>query len=243
MAGASFLHGFPGPTGRLSANDGEIPFGTLRETGAAMRLRFPAALLLALLVAVSTSPTGQASPLRILQASPSGATRQLADSNEIRVVFSEAMVALGRVPANPTPAWIHIAPAMKGAFRWSGTTILIFRPDPATPLPYATRYTVTVDRTAESAEGHALGASFQFTFTTPTVTLMSSQWMRQTSRYDSPVALALTFNQPVRAADVLAHAQVRFESHDWDTPVFPAADRARLEATDPDGLRRFDTKV
>ena len=185
----------------------------------------------------------QTSALRVLEAAPNGVISELTDANEIRVIFSEPMVALGRVPTNPTPPWIHIAPTIKGAFRWSGTTILIFTPDHNTPLPYATRFDVTIDRTAESAAGHQLAASYQFAFTTPVVKLMAAQWARQGARFDSQVALALTFNQPVRPADVLAHTTVRYEPHEWSAPALSADARMRLQATDPDGLRRFDAKV
>ena len=83
----------------------------------------------------STIASSQSSPLTIVSAVPTGEIGRLQDANEIRVIFSEPMVALGRIPANPAPPWIQIAPAMKGAYRWSGTTILIFTPDPASPLP------------------------------------------------------------------------------------------------------------
>src|SRR5262245_58514178 len=98
-------------------------------------------------VAISTSAllAWQAAALSVVSTGPTGEIRQLQDANEIRVTFSEPMVALGRIPSNPTPSWIHIRPAIKGEYRWSGTTTLIFTPDPATPLPYSTRYDVTID--------------------------------------------------------------------------------------------------
>src|SRR5262245_59696219 len=79
----------------------------------------------------------QAAQLRVLSSAPTGELNQISESTEIRVIFSEPMVALGKVPSNPTPDWIHISPAMKGLFRWSGTTVLVFTPDPTTRLPYS----------------------------------------------------------------------------------------------------------
>ena len=93
------------------------------------RLPLVALILFLIVPALATQSAG----LRILDAAPQGNLQQRSDANEIRVVFSEPMVALGSVPTNPSPSWIHIAPAIKGAFRWSGTTILIFTPDPASP--------------------------------------------------------------------------------------------------------------
>ncbi len=57
------------------------------------------------------------------------------------------------------------------------------------------------------------------------------------------MTLALTFNQRVRAPDALAHVAARYEPHDWDQPTFSQAERTRLAASDPDGLRRFDEKM
>ena len=48
------------------------------------------------------------------------------------------------------------SPAVPGTFRWSGTTILIFTPDPKRPLPYATRYQVTIDTGADAVSGRKL---------------------------------------------------------------------------------------
>ena len=116
--------------------------------------RYSAGLFLAsvLVVGVPLAVNSQQAQLTILNSGPTGEINQLQDANEIRVIFSEPMVALGRVPSNPTPPWIHIAPAIPGTFRWSGTTILIFTPDPATPLPYATRTRVT-DRRERDERG------------------------------------------------------------------------------------------
>jgi hypothetical protein len=181
--------------------------------------------------------------LTVVQAGPVGEIRQMQDANEIRVVFSEPMVALGRIPSNPSPPWIGITPAMTGRWRWSGTTTLIFTPDPDTPLPFATRYTVNVAATTGSAAGQRLGTPYEFTFTTPTVRLTSARWRRQGNRYDRPLALALTFNQPVRAADVLAHVTARYRPHEFDAPAPTSAERARMTARDPADVQRFDARV
>jgi uncharacterized protein YfaS (alpha-2-macroglobulin family) len=200
-------------------------------------------LLIVLAAGATSGMATQTAPLTVVDAGPTGELRELADAHELRVIFSEPMVPLGHVPSNPSPAWIHIDPAIKGSYRWSGTTILIFTPDPAMPLPHATRYVVTIDAATPSAAGRQLGTPFHFTFTTPTVQLTSARWARTANRFDQPVVLALTFNQRVRPADVVAHLAVRYEPHPWDEPVLSARERARLATTDPDGLRRFDLKV
>ena len=45
--------------------------------------------------------------------------------------------SLGAVAKNQRPAWFKIAPAVPGAFRWSGTSILIFTPDIKKKLPFS----------------------------------------------------------------------------------------------------------
>ncbi|HUL74887.1 MAG TPA: MG2 domain-containing protein [Vicinamibacterales bacterium] len=187
--------------------------------------------------------TTQSTQLTVLDAGPRGEINQLQDANEIRVVFSEPMVPLGRVPSNPTPPWIHITPAAPGSYRWSGTTILLFTPDPAAHLAFATRFTVHIDGTATSESGRRLGTPYEFTFTTPTARLSSARWYRRTERFDSPLVIVMQFNQHMRPADVLGHLTVRYQPHDVDLPTYSERERARLAATDPAGLQRFEAKV
>lgn len=200
-------------------------------------------LVLFISLSLSLAGSAQNTPLSILDASPQGEVGQRSDANEIRLIFSEPMIALGRAPANPEIPWVTITPRIAGQFRWSGTTILLFTPDPAAPLPDATTYTVTVDAGATSAAGRRLGTPYRFQFTTPTVRLRSAEWYRQSGRADSPAVIALRFNQRVRPADVLAHLQVRYEAHTWTPPEFSARELARLKAGDPAGLAAFNAKV
>jgi hypothetical protein len=132
---------------------------------------------------------------------------------------------------------MHIAPALKGDYRWSGTTTLIFTPDPATPVPHATRYVITVDAAAASAAGRRLAAPVQFTFTTPTVRLTSVRWARQTSRFDSLVAIVLEFDQAVRPADVVAHTHRQIPGARLDRADVHRGRARRLNASDAAGLR------
>src|SRR5438132_12364564 len=99
--------------------------------------RFAAILLIA------TAAFGQEKKVSIIKAGPIGELATLAEANEIRVVFSAPMVVVGKIPKNLTIPWFHIMPAVKGTFRWSGPTTLIFTPEQQ--LPYATKYEVTLD--------------------------------------------------------------------------------------------------
>lgn len=208
-----------------------------------MRRRSATLLALVLCLAGAAAALMARAPaaLTIVSAGPTGEVAQLQDANEIRVIFSEPMIALGRAPADGPPPWIQLSPATAGTWRWSGTTILIF--SPATANPYATTYTVTISGAAASAAGQTLGTPYSFSFTTPTVRLLSARWARQGARFDTRAALALTFNQPVRPADVAAHVTARFAAHDVRTPDLTPAERARMASIDPAGPQRYDEKL
>ena len=181
--------------------------------------------------------------LAIVSAGPDGEVGSLAEAGEIRVAFSEPMVELGRIPTPVRAPFVHISPAIPGTFRWSGTTILIFTPDPKRSLPFATRYEVTIDASATAVSGRRLGAPYVFSFTTPTARLLKTDWYRRGGRADAPVIVALRFNQPVRPDRVLAHLRAAFEPHAWSAPPLPADTVARMRAIDPASVDRFNAKV
>ncbi len=187
------------------------------------------------------APTPQ--PLTIVNAGPQGEIASLAEGNEIRVVFSEPMVTLGRIPARVRPSFFRMSPSLAGTFRWSGTTILIFTPDAKKPLPFATRYQITIDARATAVSGRTLGRPFAFTFTTPTVRLLRTHWYRRGGTVDGSLVVLMRFNQPIRAADVLAHLSAALQPHEWIVPSFSNDERVRLTAADPQGFARFNAKV
>jgi uncharacterized protein YfaS (alpha-2-macroglobulin family) len=164
--------------------------------------------------------------LTIIKAGPVGELAQLSEANEVRVIFSEPMVALGRIPKVLTVPWFHIAPEVAGKFRWSGTTTLIFTPSKA--LPYATKYEVTVDADAAAVSKRTLGKAYHFSFVTPTIQLKVVDWYRKGGKVDGPVFIALRFNQPVDPANVAAHLTARYSPHEFTAVDIPAL--ARLTA-------------
>src|SRR5262245_41716225 len=178
-------------------------------------------VLLCLFPSAAAFGQGRAgSALTIVNAGPKGELAKLTEGLEVRVVFSEPMVSLGRIPDNLRPAFFKISPAIPGTFRWSGTTILIFTPDPKRPLPYATTYTVTIDTGATALSGRTLARAETFSFTTPTVRLLRTNWYRRGGTVDGRIVVLLQFNQPVRTADVALHLSAALERHDWEPPSF-----------------------
>src|SRR3954449_3033940 len=155
--------------GRGRSHSGGLARATLR------RMKRTGAVILLLVCAVAAHA---ADKLTIVKAGPGGEVANLAEANEIRVVFSEPMIVVGKIPKVLNVPWFHVAPAIKGTFRWSGTTTLIFTPDPKTPLPFATQYDVTIDAEAKAVSGHTLGKPYTFSFITPTIQLKQTKFYR-----------------------------------------------------------------
>src|SRR5947207_581472 len=174
-----------------------------------------------LLTLVAAGLNAADNKLTVVKAGPVGEIASLAEANEIRVVFSEPMVVLGKIPKVVAAPFFHISPPVNGTFRWSGTTTLIFTPDPKTPLPYATEFDVTIDASAKSVSGKTLDHAYEFSFTTPTISLLSTDWYRKGGRFDAAVAIGLRFNQPVDAAAIGSHLQLRTKSHEFKEPEPP----------------------
>ncbi len=198
------------------------------------------AILFLLLLPIAARAAGE---LRVVSSGPTGEIASLEEANEIRLVFSEPMVALGKIPDPLQIPFVKIKPAMRGTWRWSGTTILIFTPDPDKALPYATKYEVTVDTTAKSVAGSTLSTPHSLSFTTPTVKLLSTYWYRKGGRYDGSVVVAMMFNQPVSPEAVTKHLLLRYQSHRWDEPSLDQNAREWLAKSDPASLEKFDAKV
>src|SRR5262245_33922303 len=139
--------------------------------------------------------------LTVIAGQPTGELANGQQAAEIRVRFSEPMVTIGKLPDQVTAPFFLIRPAVTGTFRWAGPTLLVFTPDPKVPLPRATRYDVTIAATATAVSGRKLEQPFTFSFVTPTVRLLQTDWYRLNGRYDQPTVIALRFNQPVRPGD------------------------------------------
>ncbi len=196
---------------------------------------------LSILLFICAVSVQAADKLTIIKAGPVGEVASLAEANEIRVVFSEPMIVVGKIPKVLEVPWFHVAPAISGTFRWSGTTTLIFTPDPKTPLPFATKYDVTVDAEAKAVSGKALGKVYRFSFVTPTIQLLRTDWYRKGDKWDGGVVIALWFNQPVDAETLGEHLKLRTAAHEFKAPELPG--RERLQKLEPQQVAAFDAKV
>src|SRR4051812_48004244 len=203
------------------------------------QLAFALLFCLAALSAAAQTPASGAA-LRVVSTGPAGEVANVDEASEVRVVFSEPMVTLGRAP-RVKPAYFSVTPAVAGTYRWSGTTILIFTP--AKRLPLATKYDVTVAAGATAVSGRKLAQAVSFSFTTPTVKLLQTNWYRPGGRFDAAPIVIVRFNQPIKPEDGLAHVRAAFESHPFAPPVLAQPAAARLRTIDPASAQAFADKV
>ncbi|MEK6375084.1 MAG: MG2 domain-containing protein [Acidobacteriota bacterium] len=175
--------------------------------------RFAVVLLL-----VASAAFAQNKKVTVVKAGPVGELASIAEANEIRVVFSAPMVAVGKIPKDLTIPWFRISPSVKGTFRWSGTTTLIFTPEQQ--LPYATKFDVTVD-------APNLDRPYKFSFTTPVIQLQQTYWYRKPN---GAVVIGLYFNQPVEKETLAPHLQLRTAKHEFKMPSVPKTDLPAFEA-------------
>ena len=100
--------------------------------------------------------------LRVVAARPRGTA-----GSDVRpaVTFSLPVLALGTVEAQGGPAPASIEPAVPGEWRWLGSASVEFVPKE--PLPFSTRFTVTVPAALKSVDGQALGEAYSWNFETP----------------------------------------------------------------------------
>ena len=181
-----------------------------------------------------------ANGLRVVSAGPQGEVQQLSEANEVRVSFSEPMVVLGKIPATVTAPFFKIEPQVAGTFRWAGTTTLIFTP--SKPLPYATKFDVTIDTTAKSVAGKTLDKPYRFSFTTPTVRLTRVDWYRKGGLIKNGVVVMMQFNQPVDPNTIIQHLSLRTAPRTIQIPDIPPEGVEELKKREPQALQAFEAK-
>ena len=194
---------------------------------------------LALLLAAA--PARAQDALTVANAQPTGELASLEQAAEIRIRFSEPMVAIGRLPDQVTAPFVAIRPAIAGTYRWAGPTLLVFTPDPKQPLPTATRYDVTVAATATAVSGRTLGAPVHLQLHDADGAAARRQLVppqRTIRSAGDPRAPLQPGGAPGGRARACDGAGTR--RHDWQRPDARRGARARMGA---DGAARFDAKV
>jgi uncharacterized protein YfaS (alpha-2-macroglobulin family) len=195
---------------------------------------------MAVLCLIPLSLAAETAKLEVASAGPTGELARREQAREIRVVFSEPMVELGKIPAKVEAPFFSIRPAVEGSLRWSGTKTLIFTP--GKPLPWGTKFDVTIASGATAVSGRTLAAPYRFSFQTPGVRLMRLSWYRRGGKSDGPIVLVLQFNQPVRASAIARSVKLAYTPHAWSEPKLPAGIE-HWRAVDPGGLEQYRAKI
>ncbi len=143
-----------------------------------------------------------AGPLTVVVARPQGVNSSGARP---AVTFNKPVVALGdRDAAKPPQA--RIEPAVKGAWKWIGSSSIEFAPDEV--LPYATKFTVTLGDGLVAVDGEKLQKPYTFSFETVHPRVVRSdpeagwRWLPPDGK------IALVFNQPM-ADDFARHVTIK----------------------------------
>ncbi len=129
------------------------------KTGNIIEQKFPADETLSAPDVSNSAPQS----LEIERFSPSGNVPIVADFS---VTFSQPMIAVSTQESASETFPVTLSPAVKGKWRWLGTTTLIF--DAETRFLMATVFTATIPKGTTSAIGGILEKEVSWTFTTPT---------------------------------------------------------------------------
>jgi uncharacterized protein YfaS (alpha-2-macroglobulin family) len=151
------------------------------------------------------SASAATKPFAVAFGGPKGETD---DPSEITIVFNRPMRPLelaSDTAETAPPATVAIdgvagASAPRGAWRWMGTSALVFAPE--TRLPRATGFTVTVPAGTRALDGSALADAYTFAFTTPGPKLVGSTPDAGEDHVEPTAAFDLRFNQPVDPKEV-----------------------------------------
>ena len=146
-------------------------------------------------------------PLQVLRYSPEG---EIPIAPFVNVTFNQPMVplaTLGDLSVEEVP--VIVEPDLPGTWRWLGTKTLNFQyeSDLIDRMPMATAYQVTIPAGTTSATGGVLAESVQFSFRTPTPTLIRYYPTGEAQPLDTLFFIA--FDQRVNPGGVLETIQVR----------------------------------
>lgn len=140
-------------------------------------------------------PIGEKRPLEVMLAAPQGALDSLDDATNIVVSFNQPMVPLQPLPAQEETGPMVIEPKVAGRYRWKGTATLVF--EPTEPLPYSTRFQVTIPKGTKSWAQQDLKEDYKFEFTTPIPKLETSVPADSNDAAGADSLVFLRFNQPM----------------------------------------------
>src|SRR5262245_2618140 len=164
-----------------------------------------------------------AGPLEVLRFAPEG---EVEIAPHLSVTFSQPMVAMtSNEDLAATQPPVKLSPQPAGKWRWIGTKTLLFEPNGRFPM--ATEYTVEIPAGTKSAAGSALGATKQWRFATPPLTLKSQSPTGQSQPRDP--LLFIEFDQKIDQAVALKHVVMRAGGREWPLRLATAQEIAEDE--------------
>ncbi len=126
---------------------------------------------------------------------------EVAMESEIRVRFTEPMVAVDKL--GPAPELATFEPPIAGSWKWTDTRVAVFTAK-AARLAQATDYKVTVKPGIKALSGAVLGEAATGAFSTPPVTLVST-FPNGPQRADAPIAIQFSQDIDERAIVPFLH--------------------------------------
>lgn len=149
-------------------------------------------------------------PLGVVFAAPRG---EVSSAENVTIVFDKPMRRLGEDGRDGKPP-VVLAPEVPGSFRWIGSSTLRF--DPAKPFPKATTFRVAVPLGTKAADGTALAAAYEWSFSTPRPSLTGSEPVDGATAVGPDSTITLFFSAPIekkeieRAVSIDARGRVPF---------------------------------
>ncbi|OGS17015.1 MAG: hypothetical protein A2219_01655 [Elusimicrobia bacterium RIFOXYA2_FULL_50_26] len=158
-------------------------------------VRFTAILFLLCVASLLRCDVASAE-LKILTVTPLGATDARDASNTIAVTFDKPIVPLEQLPEGDGAGPLIIKPAIKGQYRWQGTSTLSFTP--SEPLAAATEYEVTIPGKLKSQiTGDVLKDNYSWRFETVRPKLVYSSPRDGEGWVSLDESIILFFNLPM----------------------------------------------
>jgi alpha-2-macroglobulin len=159
----------------------------------------------------SESIPGAGGALAVVAARPRGVA-----GSDVRptLTFSRPVMALGTVEAQASaPAPAQLQPAVAGEWHWLGSASVEFVPKQ--PLPFSTRFSVTVPAGLKSVDGAALAEAYSWTFETPSPAVQSIEPAEGWAWVTPEQHFFLLLNQPVLDLEKALHISVGAEATAW----------------------------
>ncbi|HNQ79223.1 MAG TPA: MG2 domain-containing protein [Acidobacteriota bacterium] len=188
-----------------------------------------------------------AGDLEVLSANPQGELQNLERDRfeSIQILFSESMVNTLETPdeANRLPSYITITPTTGWRAYWGSDRLLKIVPGEKEKVPYSTRFVVTVKKGASSISGSVLGQDYSFSFTTPTLKIISAAMMRNREDLDSPAVIAVLFNQPVDPQGIARHLAITTREKQLSSNVLTPEGFREMDRREPGARDRLYAKL